>query len=116
MRQWILATGVAACAAVSVVMAQQAAPSPAPATQSQGADAQGMPAGPEREIAERACQSCRGLDTVESKRGTKDDWTQTVNNMVSRGADVGGAEITVLIDYLAKSFPPATPFPSVPAK
>lgn len=114
MRQWILATGMAACAAVNV--AQQVASAPASSTQSQGADAEGMPAGPGREIAGRACQSCHGLDTVESKRGTKDDWTQTVNNMVSRGADVGDAEISVLIDYLAKSFPPVMRAPFVPAK
>ncbi len=55
-----------------------------------------------------------GLDTVESKRRTKDDWIQTMDNMVSHGADVGDAGISVLIDYLAKNSPALVP--SVPAK
>jgi len=109
MRQWIWVAGIAACAVVGVAMAQQATPAaPAAPAAATGVDAQGMPAGPGREAVERSCTACHGLDTVQGNRGTVDDWTQTVNLMVSRGADLTDKEIPVVIQYLAKSFPPAT--------
>ncbi len=110
MRQWMAVMGFAACAAVGVAMAQQAAPAPAApaapaAAAATGVDEYGMPAGPGRAIAERACTACHGIENLTGKRGSVDDWSQTVNEMVSKGADVSDKDIPVLIQYLAKSFP-----------
>jgi competence ComEA-like helix-hairpin-helix protein len=67
-----------------------------------------LPPGNGKEIVERACVGCHVLKVVTSKRATHDQWSQTVDLMVSRGADVEDDEIDTLVAYLSKNFPPAT--------
>lgn len=47
------------------------------------------------------CATCHALDRVESARKTADEWKQTVDRMVRRGAKLTDAERAVLVEYLA---------------
>jgi cytochrome c5 len=58
-------------------------------------------------LVETACTSCHGLDLVASYKGSKDDWNGVVQNMVATGAQLTPAQITQVVDYLAKTYPAA---------
>lgn len=68
-----------------------------------------LPDGPGKPIIQRACANCHSLKVIVSKKATKDDWTKTVNEMVTRGADLSDDEIDKVIDYLATNFKPDNP-------
>lgn len=65
-----------------------------------------LPDGPGKPIVQRMCTGCHSLKTVISKHATKEQWSATVQQMVSRGADGTDEEVATVIDYLAKNFPP----------
>lgn len=65
-----------------------------------------LPDGPGKPIVQRMCTGCHSLSTVTSKHATKEQWSNTVQQMVSRGADGTDEEIETVVDYLAKNFPP----------
>ena len=49
-----------------------------------------------------SCTKCHGLDTVTSAQKTRDEWEQTVDRMIQKGADVMDKE--ALLDYLAENY------------
>jgi mono/diheme cytochrome c family protein len=65
-----------------------------------------LPDGAGKAIVQRMCVGCHSLKTVTSQHATKDQWSSTVQQMVSRGADGTDEEIATVVDYLAKNFPP----------
>jgi competence ComEA-like helix-hairpin-helix protein len=65
-----------------------------------------LPNGPGKAIVQRACVACHTLGVITSKRTTPDGWSQVVNEMVSRGADLSDDEIDTLTRYLSASFGP----------
>src|SRR5690242_4372941 len=69
--------------------------------------AQDLPAGPGKDITEQVCGGCHGVDIVASIKATRQGWETIVDSMVSRGATATPEELKQVIDYLAKSFPPA---------
>ncbi len=98
----------------------QAQPAPAPQTPpAQTPPAQTpAPAPPPdaKAILESACTSCHGLDFITEHRKTRDGWDFTVHTMIDRGAALSPEETTLVIDYLAKTYPadakPADPNPA----
>jgi competence protein ComEA len=66
--------------------------------------AQSMPEGPGKAVTERMCKPCHGLENIVREKRTKDRWAETVDDMVSRGAQGTDAEIDQVIDYLAAHF------------
>lgn len=68
---------------------------------------QDLPAGPGKEITEQVCGGCHGVDIVASIKASRQGWETIVDSMVSRGATATPDEIKQVVDYLAKSFPPA---------
>lgn len=68
-----------------------------------------LPDGAGKSIAQRACSSCHSLQMITSKRASVDGWTQVVNDMVNRGANLSDDEIDTLIQYLSTNLSPATP-------
>lgn len=78
-----------------------------------GLYAQGLPDGPGKDVVETQCGSCHGLEQVTAHRDTKDGWSSLVDYMVSRGMAATEAEVKTMIEYLAKTYPPA---PKPPAK
>jgi mono/diheme cytochrome c family protein len=65
-----------------------------------------LPDGAGKAIVQKMCVGCHSLKTVTSNHATKEQWSETVQQMVSRGADGTDEEIATVIDYLAKNFPP----------
>lgn len=50
------------------------------------------------------CATCHGVDRVESARKTAEEWKQTVDRMIRRGAQLTEAERSVLVEYLATHY------------
>jgi len=69
--------------------------------------AQELPEGEGKTLVQNTCGSCHGLDIVVEQHATKQQWQGIVESMVQRGATVTDEEITVIVAYLAKNYPPA---------
>jgi hypothetical protein len=70
-----------------------------------------LPAGPGREILIASCLGCHELAALPLFKGfyTRESWQTLVLTMKEHGAEVDGAEIEVLADYLAQHFGPGSP-------
>lgn len=68
---------------------------------------QSLPDGPGKAIVQRMCVGCHSLKVVTSKRATHDQWNDTVQLMVSRGADGSDEDIESVINYLSTYFAPS---------
>ena len=105
--------------------------SPAPAAQAApaGAAAPGtgapaktatveLPEGDGKAIATENCQACHKLTNLTKAHKSLDDWKDTVQTMIDRGANVPADKVDTLVKYLAKNFGPAdSPAPaSTPAQ
>src|SRR5215210_2329403 len=51
---------------------------------------------------ERLCGSCHEPERSTSSRRTRDQWLQTVNQMVARGAQGTDEELLAVVEYLAR--------------
>ena len=60
-----------------------------------------------------SCTGCHNARTMETAAKTHDEWNQTVQDMLQKGADVADADIPVLVDYLAQNH---GPLPDGPGK
>jgi mono/diheme cytochrome c family protein len=69
----------------------------------QGADP--FPPGDGHDVVVKACVQCHGPEVITGTGKSREDWTMTVNTMISNGAVVPEADFPRVIDYLAKSFP-----------
>jgi len=69
-----------------------------------------LPEGPGREILVASCLSCHQLGGLALFKGyyTRDLWRSLVVTMTAYGAEVDGAEVEVLADYLEQHFGPDT--------
>jgi competence ComEA-like helix-hairpin-helix protein len=70
------------------------------------AQAQDLPAGKGKDLVEDRCSSCHGLDLLLAEHDSKAQWSQIVNEMVSRGATGSAEELATIVDYLAANFGP----------
>jgi competence ComEA-like helix-hairpin-helix protein len=67
---------------------------------------QDLPDGKGKDLVEDRCSSCHGLDLLLAEHDSKAQWSQIVNEMVSRGATGSAAELATIVDYLAANFGP----------
>jgi mono/diheme cytochrome c family protein len=56
-------------------------------------------------LVEERCTQCHTLDRVTSAHKTKEEWTTTVERMVSNGANLDAEEQAAVIAYLAETYP-----------
>ena len=66
--------------------------------------AQDLPEGKGKDITEKVCTACHGLDAVVTMHVNKDGWSDVVNDMKARGADGSNADFDAIIGYLAKFY------------
>jgi hypothetical protein len=59
-----------------------------------------------RKIVGLQCGSCHTLDRVTRLNQDREKWNATVRQMVTFGASIQEADITLAVDYLAKNFGP----------
>lgn len=84
----------------------QAANSGAPAN---ATDVSSLPDGPGKQIIQKDCVSCHSVANITRQRGSEDDWSNTVSNMIGRGATISDDDADTLIQYLVKHFGPSAP-------
>ena len=63
-----------------------------------------LPDGHGKELVERMCVGCHGVETVIAVNMPEALWASTVVNMVARGAAGTEEEIDIVIDYLTENF------------
>ena len=74
-----------------------------------------LPEGDGKAIATENCQACHKLTNLTKAHKTLDDWKDTVQLMIDRGANVPADKVDTLVQYLAKNFGPkdaSAPAPS----
>jgi competence ComEA-like helix-hairpin-helix protein len=70
------------------------------------AQAQKLPDGPGKEVFEKVCAECHGLDLATGQKLTKAAWTTTVDSMAAKGAAATKEELEAIVNYLSKNFGP----------
>lgn len=80
-----------------------AAPS-APAQTASSAAPVVLPDGDGKDIATENCQACHKLTNLTKAHKSLDDWKDTVQTMIDRGANVPPDKVDTLVQYLAKNF------------
>jgi cytochrome c5 len=56
------------------------------------------------DIMQRICTPCHSIDFVTAVKRDRDEWSDTVNDMVNRGASATPEEIDRIVAYLATNF------------
>jgi cytochrome c5 len=74
-----------------------------------------LPEGEGKAIATENCQACHKLTNLTKAHKSLDDWKDTVQTMIDRGANVPPDKIDVLVQYLAKNFGPKDDSAAPPA-
>jgi mono/diheme cytochrome c family protein len=65
-----------------------------------------LPDGDGKAIATENCQACHKLTNLTKAHKSLDDWKETVQTMIDRGANVPAEQVDTLVQYLAKNFGP----------
>jgi len=58
-----------------------------------------------KSLLEERCTRCHDLGRVERAKKTEEEWKATVDRMVGKGAQLDQAEQTLVIRYLAETYP-----------
>ena len=77
---------------------------PAVATVALTAGQDNLPDGKGKEVLERMCTNCHGLDQVTANRYAKKFWGSVVDDMVSKGAEGSDDDVNLVISYLSRNF------------
>ena len=111
MRIRLIPLALAAMAVSAAAAAQPPEPQPAPAPPAPPTEAQ------VKALFESACSTCHDTAFVGEHKMSRADWDWTVSKMISRGAELSPDEQTLVVDYLAKTYPaPDKPAPSADPK
>jgi alcohol dehydrogenase (cytochrome c) len=63
-----------------------------------------LPEGSGKTVVERMCTTCHGVEQFTGLRMTKQHWSQTVEDMVARGAHGSDDDINQVVRYLTENF------------
>ena len=74
-----------------------------------------LPDGVGKAIAVENCQACHKLTNLTKAHKNLDDWKETVQTMIDRGANVPADQVDTLVQYLAKNFGPKDASAAAPA-
>ena len=74
-----------------------------------------LPEGDGKAIATENCQACHKLTNLTKAHKNLDDWKDTVQTMIDRGANVPPDKVDILVQYLAKNFGPKDASAPAPA-
>jgi len=97
--------------------AAAAAPAPASGADTRaaavaaGSPSRTLPVSPERleqgrQLTEKLCTTCHGLQSETATGKTPDGWEATVEQMIGLGADATAEQAKIITDYLTHAFPP----------
>jgi len=71
-----------------------------------------LPEGDGKAIANEFCQDCHRLTNLTKSHKPLDDWQDTIQTMIERGARIPPEKVDILAQYLAKNFGPQTSTPA----
>jgi competence ComEA-like helix-hairpin-helix protein len=63
-----------------------------------------LPDGKGKDVLQRMCSNCHGLDQITANRYSKKYWGSVVDDMVSRGAEGSDDDVNLVIGYLSRNF------------
>ncbi len=63
-----------------------------------------MPQGQGKQMVASICSGCHTLGTVLTQRRSSEEWEETVNEMISRGAQIFTEEVDTLVSYLGEHY------------
>ena len=63
---------------------------------------------PGKQLVEEICSFCHGLDRLQGRAYTRDQWENLTKVMISEGAPVTKEEYSLILNYLEKNFGPPT--------
>ena len=92
--------------AANTPAATPATPAAAPAAAAPANAPVVLPDGDGKAIATENCQACHKLTNLTKAHKSLDDWKDTVQTMIDRGANVPPEKVDILVQYLAKNFGP----------
>ncbi len=73
-----------------------------------------LPAGPNRELVAHECAACHDLEMViAGAGGTRQAWSDTVDEMIGYGARIDPEERQKIVEYLSSALGPAAQKPTV---
>jgi cytochrome c5 len=58
-----------------------------------------------KKLVDGVCASCHDADLVRSTQATKEGWDDIVKNMNAKGIGMSDADVSLLVEYLAKTYP-----------
>ena len=67
-------------------------------------EAQDLPDGAGKDLVMNVCTVCHDLVRITSKRKTKEEWNEIVDQMATKGAKASDEEFDTIVNYLAKNF------------
>ena len=67
-------------------------------------DVERLPEGPGKELVGKICMSCHDSGNFRRARHSSEEWSDSVADMVERGASGTPAEFEAVVAYLAKNF------------
>jgi len=68
--------------------------------------AQDLPDGPGKEVVEAVCSTCHSTARAASQHFTRQQWQSKVTEMLQEDTGVSDSDVTAIVNYLAKTFPP----------
>ena len=57
-----------------------------------------------KETFERVCGTCHKPEAALSARRSRDQWTESIEGMISRGAKISDEEFATVLDYLVRQY------------
>jgi mono/diheme cytochrome c family protein len=66
----------------------------------------GLPAGAGRDVVQRVCSSCHGIDTVTAVGRTPQQWADIIGQMQNMGLSASDDDLATIQSYLSRQLPP----------
>ena len=77
---------------------------------------QQLPNAPGKETVQKLCATCHSVSIIAGRGLTRDEWSEVVSSMISRGAKGTQTEFSQVVDYLARNLPPKGSGPTAARK
>jgi competence protein ComEA len=71
-------------------------------------EASSLPDGPGKQIIQKSCLVCHGVSNITGQHASESDWSNTVSDMIGKGADISDDDANTLVKYLAAHFGPSS--------
>ena len=65
-----------------------------------------LPSGAGRELTQRTCTGCHGVDAITAQGRTPDGWAQIINQMQNMGLSASEEDLVQIHAYLSRNLPP----------